>query len=523
VSKVFVISGALLILLGLICNAWVFFWLVDNTLLDNPPNRVFIWVFDIALIALGIAIIKFKARFLKNLVPLALGIFFSLILFVALDAFLGYKILIAENSDESDQIQIENVNIPDDKLGWKPKPNATGTHKNKGVFDVTYVFDEHGFKTVDNQGDADFSLFFFGDSYTFGQGVTNADTFPNILADEYLADSVHVFNAGVMGYGIPQMVQRFLDVQNHIQPGDVVVFTPLSRDIERNLKDFMFPAQFIFKDSIIKVENYPYFNGDTLQAVQLDTPYNRIKALLFYAPFSGNNTRFLYRLLTRYDTTADAQKMLNTVKSITEAKGAHFVLIFLPRRNERINGYDVDISGFDYLDIMPFYPSKKADLNKLKIEGDGHWNRLGHEITARAILETLRQAGIVDSAHLKYSTQPVSIAVEDQLRLAQVSRRQTASQLLLDLAWQGITRPHHDYTIFAQLLDANQQRVSGIDELPPWPFTTLNPNETMISHHAVPLPEQPGTYHILLGLYYFKDDQLVNVGAVTLDQPVTVH
>ncbi len=151
--------------------------------------------------------------------------------FVAGDIYLSYRAVRTPDPN----VEIRNVHIPDDLLGWRPKPGAIGRHRETGNFDVEYKIDKDGFKAISNTGASASRIYFFGDSYTFGHGVKNADTYPNIIAEQYLDDAIHVFNAGVMGYGIEQMYGRFLQLEEQLQPGDIVVFAPTSQDIKNSI------------------------------------------------------------------------------------------------------------------------------------------------------------------------------------------------------------------------------------------------------------------------------------------------
>lgn len=521
-GKAFIILGAALILLAIGCNVWVWQELVKNSLLDTDANRVFIWVFNIGMMALGLYVIKAKNRTIRHLIPLLLSIAFALVLFVSVDMYLGYRQLIQRNEDDKNSIRIENVHVPDDKLGWKPKPGNTGLHQTE-KFDVHYILDENGYKAVNNTGTPDITIYFFGDSYTFGHGVKNDDTFANIIADNYLKDAVHVYNTGVMGYGITQMYQRFLNMQDKIEPGDIIIFTPLPEDINRNAKEFVVPAQYIFRDSLTNVEHYPYFDNGELSYITLDTLFNRFKALLFYAPFTGKNFQFIHQTLTRADTTADSVEMLNTIKSITEARGGQFILFFLPHPSELRQGrYDEDLSAFEYHDVMAFYPTDNEQVENITLPG--HWNRTGHQITASAIVDTLVEKHLIDAQYLNYTYASPNQVLADQLKLLRVGQQLTSDALRLDVVWQGRPQTDRDYTVFVQLLNKDGGRVTGVDVLPQPGFSTLRPHQKVATQYAVPLPEQPGEYSLLIGLYYFDENgDIVNAGATTLDKPVIIE
>jgi len=326
------------------------------------------------------------------------AILFLALLFLIFDMYLGYRHLM----DLSNETSIKNVFISDAKLGWKPKPSSLGTHRLTGKFDVTYQMDVQGFKYIPNEGEPEFSIYFFGDSYTFGHGVSNKDTFPNIIANNYLDKKIHVFNAGVTSYGIVQMFQYFLNIQEKIKKNDLIIFTPISHNIRRNLKDFDSLGQFIFLKKQLNVVYYPYYEKGILKYLPLDTPLNRLKALLFYARFTGRYFQLIYKLFPRRNTTNESLEMMRIAKTITEKKGARFLLIFLPTPGECVLGrFYETLSDFDYFDIRHYFPSTTNAQKIITINRDDHWNKAGHEIAAKAILSTLIEEGILDRKYIK--------------------------------------------------------------------------------------------------------------------------
>lgn len=71
-----------------------------------------------------------------------------------------------------------------------------------------------------------------GDSYTFGSGVADDETFSAVLERELGAERVEVVNAGIPGYGIFQFVELFRRLAPAIRP-DIVIVTFPTGDILR--------------------------------------------------------------------------------------------------------------------------------------------------------------------------------------------------------------------------------------------------------------------------------------------------
>lgn len=98
----------------------------------------------------------------------------------------------------------------DETLGWRLAPNWSGQHRYAG-FDVTYAIDASGFRKAPAQpssGPAPREVLFFGDSFTFGLGVNDAETFVARLnsPSPVSAAAFQFVNCGIPGYSTDQEV-----------------------------------------------------------------------------------------------------------------------------------------------------------------------------------------------------------------------------------------------------------------------------------------------------------------------------
>lgn len=337
-------------------------------------------------------------KHLGNLLLVLFSLLLTFLAFTAFDVYKGWQ-KIAKVSGEQ---QLRGLHQPDPLLGWRLVPNTTARHSKEESFDVVYRIDGRGFKTVDNRGEATARIFFFGDSFTFGHGVTNGEDFVGVLARVHLAPGVHAFNAGVMAYGLPQMVGRFQELLPDLRAGDRVVFTPLSTDLRRNMKDFTFPAQFIFQDALVRVEHMPDWNTQrgALEPVPLRSAFNTVQALLVNAKNLGRAFTKLRRL-GQPDTTIEARAMLAWVGQEVEKRGGRFAVLFPPTPREvEAGAYE---EGIAPLPVIPVWePFVQAGMGKrVELERDVHWNGEGHRITAGILARTLRAAGVLEAGMVK--------------------------------------------------------------------------------------------------------------------------
>jgi hypothetical protein len=95
--------------------------------------------------------------------------------------------------------------VPDTALGYAMAPSTVARHRrtvgNTEIYDVTYRTDERGRReTSTRPGSTRVSfLLFFGDSNTFGEGLSQTETLPYYAGERAAAS--RPYNYGVSGYG----------------------------------------------------------------------------------------------------------------------------------------------------------------------------------------------------------------------------------------------------------------------------------------------------------------------------------
>jgi hypothetical protein len=115
----------------------------------------------------------------------------------------------------------------DTELGWVPK---VGTHK-ENAWNTRVTILDSGIRSNGREADTTNGqvVLAIGDSFTFGDQVSNDQTWPAILED---TGEVTVINGGVFGYGIDQSYLRMLTLADQYQP-DIIVFSFIPDDIYR--------------------------------------------------------------------------------------------------------------------------------------------------------------------------------------------------------------------------------------------------------------------------------------------------
>lgn len=334
-------------------------------------------------------------------IPVISGaVLFCVALFLAVDLYRSYLKMIQEVPREDAAHRLA-MHVRDEKLGWKLVPNVTVPHELPGKFNTVYQMDENGYKRVDgNTTKPSRTIYFIGDSFAFGFGVSNRETFPNLIKEHFLKASVNVYNASVMGYGFTQMYQQFLLFKDRLLPGDLVVLAPLTEDIDRSIRSIYFPYMLAFNNAF-NFDSYPYYDGNTIKSEKITkTVSHELLTLALSARWSGQFWRWINRNLYG-DTTDEALMIVASMKKLTEEKGARLALVFLPLPEECESGnYSQSLTGFDYVDIMKAFPKSEAELLAIHFSNNGHWNSRGHQLAARGVLEGLLRKGYLKEKDL---------------------------------------------------------------------------------------------------------------------------
>ena len=220
-----------------------------------------------------------------------------------------------------------------------------------------------------------------------------------------------------MGYGIVQQAQRFFSFSDQMETGDIVVFTPLSEDIMRDIATVGLRIRLhnlimnsgTGNSATSETANFfPVFQNGAITSKKITINargLKRLKLLSINAPFTGPIFRGLFcanMLRENKQKIQEAAQLINLVIKETEKRGLKFIMIFLPRISECAEGqYSVDISSFPYHDIMNFFPKDKDKLKLLTFGMDHHWNVNGHRMAAGAIVDVLLLKGVINRKYLR--------------------------------------------------------------------------------------------------------------------------
>lgn len=257
-----------------------------------------------------------------------------------------------------------------------------------------------------------------GDSFTFGFGVRDDESFPYLM--EKSNENLEVINLGVAGFGIDQMLIAFRNIAREYNP-DTVLVSIFPEDFWRATRAFADsghakPYFSLESNGELKLHNVPVPKPYELRTNQFPKliEYNRFEALL--------RNLITYRLLERGllrlgkglgwvdpDTTIEwriGRAVLEKLIQEIRDSGAEAVLVMIPPdrwiRDYRMTAMRESIVRFakrknlHYIDLTPeFYRNvQEKGLTHYYIEGDWHWTKAGHELASNLIAKYLDHQGL---------------------------------------------------------------------------------------------------------------------------------
>lgn len=169
----------------------------------------------------------------------------------------------------------ESLFLIDSDLGWRPRPGASS-------LDGKVNINEAGMRQNANPAmppedtAAVFRIVTIGDSFTFGDEVSDNETWPAQLERILRADGVptRVFNLGTNAYGIDQALLRLVRDGAPLRP-DVVILGLQPENLMRNVnivRPIFFPdtalplskPRFVLDDGELRLRNQPTLSPDKI-------------------------------------------------------------------------------------------------------------------------------------------------------------------------------------------------------------------------------------------------------------------
>lgn len=325
------------------------------------------------------------------------------------------------------------------ELGEIPVPHQHGVENFPGVFRFTYSNNSLGWRGRREYREAkqtDYRVLFLGDSFTYGTGVNDDQTFAARVEKDLRADlmSVEVINAGCPGKGTDYAL-RFFQTRGRKYHPDLTVLAFYPNDFQDNSRGRYFhigqrgelrvkpldPNQGTVKTMLDRLPLYNWL-------VSWSHAANLIKqtAIKLLIKRAGQNnpeaTRGLvvtYNRSTRgFATEADKASTRIYVKQLNAAvksAGGALMMFYIPvspevreyQKSRTISGDELAIqriaadNGIVLWSMTPLLAHSGQPLDRLYYQ-EGHWTAAAHALAARH-LSRLIQSGLAQRRQLKQS------------------------------------------------------------------------------------------------------------------------
>lgn len=270
----------------------------------------------------------------------------------------------------------------DPRLGWSYRPGATARHAT-AEFDVAITIDADGRRAAaDGTGPEDGPLILcLGDSFAFGWGVEEAESFPALLRTRLRA---RVLNFGVSGYGTDQQWLQLERDGLDLRPRLVIV-TFCENDVEEAIRDFVYgksKPRFVLSESGLALTNSPVPLGLLERTSLLYASVRRHIVDALSSPPSASQIEAGLEIVRRLHA--------RMARAVHDRGGNVLVVSWSQDR------LDQEVPGLFHLDVGPAL-TRAAEQGAVTFPVDGHWTPRGHAAVAEAIaacverLELLRR------------------------------------------------------------------------------------------------------------------------------------
>ncbi len=186
--------------------AAIVLFVVGSALVAGRTSPIpYLWIAIASIIVLSYATIVSKSETVR---ALCLNLAVACLVLGAAESYFWAKEPLERRMDYSD-----GFFLSDDVLGYAPAPDRSIRHRayadDQPLYDVTYHLDSRGLRrAMPVNADQDRTkpcLAFFGDSFTFGEGMPDERTMPYQVGEK-VGPGYRVVNFGFLGYGPHQML-----------------------------------------------------------------------------------------------------------------------------------------------------------------------------------------------------------------------------------------------------------------------------------------------------------------------------
>jgi hypothetical protein len=288
--------------------------------------------------------------------------------------------------------------------GYSLRPGFQGRQIARSrEFDVAVAVDSQGLRAQPHAAPPSPRVLAVGDSITFGEGIPAEATWTAVL--ERTAGT-RVDNAGVPGYGSPQMLGRLRRYLPALHPRVVLMTLSPLWDRQRCATPFVYKDGFIvgrdYADRLVLIDGNLWLRETRLPGLGNATAYAErysvVMRLALPALARAGHALLRREPPDRPSTAADLEptaRNLQEAKRLSESFGARFLVVLVDDRGPefhrdrellqaRLRELGVPFVATD--DLIP-----AGQWERLRFPIDTHWNAAGDQEVARVLAPEVRR------------------------------------------------------------------------------------------------------------------------------------
>lgn len=296
----------------------------------------------------------------------------------------------------------------DKDIGLIHIPNLKGSEFMPENYDIDFTNGDDGFRITHKGAMSDFinkKVMFVGDSFTYGKGVNDHETFAYKLQEAISKDSAQIINAGVEGRGTDHALRSYQFYKDKYQPNTVVYFAHYN-DLADNIRDEYFK---IVDDSTFTPKTFESQVGGIKLKLQNSKVYNwLISNSHFFSLLKSVLVGILMPdQIVRYEDGIDMDRakkitsgFITQLRKEVEADGRKFLAFYIPSVHDiksRAEGEGMTIQEeffntyFNENNVTfhnlseDFMESGESDVVKHFYLPEGHWNPKGHHLATEKL------------------------------------------------------------------------------------------------------------------------------------------
>ena len=333
------------------------------------------------LLFLSIIILSFFLFLIKKINKNLLLIYFaSLIIIFLIEICLkiNFKELFNQNNSKTNKekiINYENFQYEITYLGPQLKKGIYKHYLKKGnsfIFDQNYEISNNNFrfnKFIKNTTSKKYNVTFFGDSNTFGWGLSDTETLPYLFYAQN--KNYNVFNYGIIGGSVNQTLQMLRNNTNYLGDFNIVFSSAYhlpriacNRDFSFNSPTFKFTNKELVFDGYC-ILSFLKFNFQVPRIIGSIVNRSEIVKILnkaFTNEFTSQNIKLYLEIL-------------NEINQISIDNNKNLVILYYG--SERTKDADKQIQTYLIENKIPLI-NLTLDDQKFFIKNDGHFSKLAN-------------------------------------------------------------------------------------------------------------------------------------------------